>query len=366
MTPTALIWYVPVPFFGVLMCAAPAVTRPTLRFGVRVPPAHADAAVIRRQQHAYYWRSAAVAVCCTAIAVALRGYGSWWLPRSILLAEVAADVGCFWLARKKITAAKTAEGWFAGLRQTVVADTSWRTQPQPFPVRWLVPAITVIAATAITGAIHYPHLPAHLATGLAAAGGHRVPKSPFSAFAVVIAQLYVTAMWTGLLALVYRSRPDIDAADPAASLRRYRRLLSAYSRAALMLLALLDVSLLLAALQLWRVYHLPGGSAALVLVPFAAGVLILVVVAMRASRDRVVLPDNMNRPGPAAGTDRDDDRFWKAGLVYVNRGDPAVMVAARFGLGWTLNLGNPAAWLLIGGILASATGLAVLRIAAGM
>lgn len=74
----------------------------------------------------------------------------------------------------------------------------------------------------------------------------------------------------------------------------------------------------------------------------------------------------MNRPGPAAGTDRDDDRFWKAGLVYVNRGDPAVMVSARFGLGWTLNLGNPAAWLLIGAILASGAGLAVLRIAAGM
>lgn len=43
------------------------------------------------------------------------------------------DVGCIWLARTKIIAAKTAEGWYAGLRQTAVADTSWRTQPQPSP-----------------------------------------------------------------------------------------------------------------------------------------------------------------------------------------------------------------------------------------
>jgi uncharacterized membrane protein len=66
----------------------------------------------------------------------------------------------------------------------------------------------------------------------------------------------------------------------------------------------------------------------------------------------------------AAGPD--DDRFWKAGLIYVNRTDPAIVVAARIGVGWTLNLGNPAAWLLIGVIIATVAGLAVIRIAAGM
>lgn len=116
-----------------------------------------------------------MAVCCAATAIIFWESGSRWLPRIILLLEVAADVGCIWLARRKIVAVKTAEGWFAGLRQTVVADTSWRTQPQPFPVRWLIPAISVIAATTVIGLIRYPYLPAHLATGLATLGGRRVP-----------------------------------------------------------------------------------------------------------------------------------------------------------------------------------------------
>jgi len=68
----------------------------------------------------------------------------------------------------------------------------------------------------------------------------------------------------------------------------------------------------------------------------------------------------------ATGTDRDDDRFWKSGLLYVNRDDPAVVVAARFGAGWTLNLGNPAAWLIIAGTVAVLAGLAVTGAAAGM
>jgi uncharacterized membrane protein len=34
-------------------------------------------------------------------------------------------------------------------------------------------------------------------------------------------------------------------------------------------------------------------------------------------------PDSAKRAGLA---DRDDDRFWKGGLIYLNRDDPALMV----------------------------------------
>lgn len=50
-----------------------------------------------------------------------------------------------------------------------------------------------------------------------------------------------------------------------------------------------------------------------------------------------------------------DDRFWKAGLIYVNRDDPSLVVPKRFGIGYTLNFGNRWAWvtlaLLLGGPL---------------
>jgi uncharacterized membrane protein len=287
-----------------------------------------------------------VAACCAAAAIVLWGSGSWWLPRVILLLEAAADVSCF---------------------QLVVADTSWRTRPQPFPVRWLIPAIAVIAATTVIGLTRYPHLPAHLAAGLATSGGRPVPRSPASAFAMVIGQLYVTGMWTGLMMLIYRSRPDIDTADPAASLRRYRGLLHTYARAALTMLALVDLTFLLAALQQWQLCHLHGASGTLLLLlPAGTGVLVLIASATRAARDSTRPAASGQRPGRAATTGRDDDRLWKAGLVYINRTDPAIMVPARFGVGWTVNFGNPAAWLIIAAITATVAGLAVIRAAAGM
>lgn len=359
MTPSALAGDVIVAVFGVLMCTVPAVTKPTVPFGVRVPPARADAPVIRRERRAYFWRSAAVAVCCTALAFILSGFEAAWLSRVILLLEVAGNVFCFRLARKKIIEAKTTDGWFTGLRQSVVADTSWRTQPQRFPVRWLIPAVCVIAATIVIGVIRYPHLPAYLTTGLATPGGRRVSRSPVSAFAAVIGQLYVTCIGAGLMALVYRSRPDIDAADPTATLPRYRRLLDAYARAVLTMLALIDLTFLLVALQLWRLYDLRGASAPLALAPALAGLLILVTMAIRAGRDRIRRTDGV----PEAAAGRDDDRFWKSGLLYINHADPAAVVPARVGVGWTLNLGNPIAWLIVGGVVAAVAGLAVLRVA---
>jgi len=354
-----------VPVIGALMCAAPAATRPTVQFGVRVPREQAGAPVFRRERRTYYWRTAAIGACCTAAAVTMMGHESLWLITIIRLLEVAADLGCFWAARRKIAAVKNANAWFAGLRQTVVADTSLRTDPPCFPVRWLIPALAVVAATATAGALRYPDLPAHIAIGLGGPG-HR-SKSVVSAFPMVAGQLYVTTLWTGLSLIIYRSRPDIEAADPAASTLRYRRFLAAFTRALLTLVALVDVGLLLVALRDWQLVRLSGsGSAALAVLPFAAGVLLLGAVALRAGQGGWRLNGNVRGLAPAAGIDRDDDRFWKAGLLYVNRDDPGIMVGARFGIGWTFNFGNPTAWLVIAGIVAVPAGLAAIGAAAGM
>ncbi len=368
MTPETLTSHFTVPIVGVLFCLTPATTRPTLQFGVRVPGDRAGTAVIRQQRRAYYRRTAVLAACCTAAALMLPGSAPWWLAELILLLEVAADLGCFWPAREKITAVKKAERWFEGLRQTVATDTSWRTEPIRFPVLWLIPAITVTVATAIIGAVRYPDLPGHLAVAFTASGGpgRWARRSAFSAFAVVVGQVWVTALWTGILLIIYRSRPDIGASDPVASTRRYRRFLPAYARALLTLVALVNVSLLLAALQRWQVYHLSGASSALPALPAAAGLVILAAVALRMGQGGSRLPGSAGRQHPAAGADRDDDRFWKGGLIYVNRDDPAIMVGNRFGVGFTFNFANPAAWLICGTIATVPAALAVIVTVAGM
>lgn len=43
---------------------------------------------------------------------------------------------------------------------------------------------------------------------------------------------------------------------------------------------------------------------------------------------------------------------WKLGIFYVNPDDPRLIVRQRTGLGWTLNMARPAAWVIVTGVLA--------------
>jgi uncharacterized membrane protein len=56
--------------------------------------------------------------------------------------------------------------------------------------------------------------------------------------------------------------------------------------------------------------------------------------------------------GAAAGAappvgDRTSDKYWKLGLIYINRNDPALFVEKRFGIAYTLNFGHPGAWVFL-------------------
>jgi hypothetical protein len=67
----------------------------------------------------------------------------------------------------------------------------------------------------------------------------------------------------------------------------------------------------LAVLPKWQVYRLTGAASALPVPPFSVGLLVLAVVGFRVGQGGSRLPGSASGHGPAAGTDRDDDRFWK-------------------------------------------------------
>ena len=84
----------------------------------------------------------------------------------------------------------------------------------------------------------------------------------------------------------------------------------------------------------------------LVLPLLLLGVVVVFIVRYRhatvAARTGVpVASGTAGRADASTAEAPDDDRFWKAGSIYVNRADPAVLVPKRFGVGWTVNLGNP-------------------------
>lgn len=66
---------------------------------------------------------------------------------------------------------------------------------------------------------------------------------------------------------------------------------------------------------------------------------------------------SFTRPGQPDEGDRSPDAAWKLGLIYYNPEDPALWLEKRFGVGYTLNFGRPAAWWIIGATLAATAAL---------
>jgi uncharacterized membrane protein len=99
---------------------------------------------------------------------------------------------------------------------------------------------------------------------------------------------------------------------------------------------------------------LPPRLMAILLVALSLLGLAGVVAAIRSGQGGWRLRGQSSASTPAhqapAG-DRTPDECWKGGLFYYNPADPAVFVEKRFGVGWTLNLGNPRTWLGLGATL---------------
>ncbi len=341
----------PILLIGLIAWMMPALVPRSVPFGVRIPGARAAEPLIARQRRLYRYGIAAITLVVAAGVLATGSRPS--LSGLGVAAELAGAFALFQVSRRRIMAVKQREHWFDGLRQLVVTDTSLRTDPEPYPWRWAVPSVALTSATVVIGILRYPHLSGRLATHFDAAGqaDRYAAVSPASAFGPVAAQVLTTVLLAGFAALVLRSKAQLDAEDPGTAGARHRRFVSSGARALLLLAACLSATFLLTSLTAWKLINLARPARALfpVMPPLGAVVLVavLVYVGQNGSRLRIRAYPGTRSAQRTTAVNRDDDRYWRLGLLYVNPDDPSLLVPQRFWLGWTLNLARPAAWAII-------------------
>jgi uncharacterized membrane protein len=343
----------------VLALVLPSINSPTVPFGVRVPATRANDATVVKQTRFYRLRGLLGGIVATGFGVVIDSVTgeTFLLPLSVLVL-VGVWYGCFFLANHEIQAAKAAGGWYEGVRQGIAVDTELRTDPPRFPWLWLAPPLIVTLATVVIGVISYPSLPAILAVHYGAKGvpTRLAAKSVHTAFSLVFVQIGVTALLVGIAAAIFRSgRPDLDPAHPLGSARWHRHYMSLSVKALLGLVTMIDAGMLGSSLLMWT-GTVTSWAPLVVVLPILAAVVVAVVILTRNNR---ALDGGEEDTGL---THRDDDKYWRGGLFYINREDHALLIPRRFGLGWTLNFGNPKAAMLLAGVFALIGLLITLRI----
>ncbi|WP_405148544.1 hypothetical protein OG589_11440 [Sphaerisporangium sp. NBC_01403] len=335
-----------------LALALPALARPTLPFGVRVSAERvADPDVIAQRRSFARLTVTAAAIAATISTAVLLATGEPAVTGATATALAAADLLLYHRAHRNVRAAKDAGRWQAERRQAVTADTTFRTDPVRVPWRWSLPALAITLLTAAIGWSRYgglpPTLPPFLAYGTSPAP--REPTTFLNAFEPVAYQAATTLLVLVPVLVVLRARPDLDAARPTGSARRYRVYLRGIAALSLLSAACLNLGLLISALLLWEVIPPTIAWQAATCLPLAAmvaGWLVWETKVGQAGHRLAALPGEDQEDSGVA--QRDDDRHWfLAGTVYANRRDPALLLHARLGSSWTINLGHPVAWLLI-------------------
>ena len=344
-----------------LVAVLPAgISGPGYTFGVSVPPEQVNNPELGR------WRSRYRAGVLAAGLAALIGIWATALTGNVplivlvVVAYVVVVACLFALANRAVRQVKSEEAWYANLHQAAAVDTSLSTWTRRYPWPWTLPALAVTVATVVIGVVRYPSLPAVIPAHYAANGtvNRTMSTTPLHAFVPVLVQIALTVLLYACAALAIRSAARVDPADPEGSARQNRILVAVRSRALLCLAAFIDLALSFVATRIWGA--LPTTNATMVLLvelSLLVGVLGYVAATAVPPRRRARVSTVANGQFVA----RDEDEHWYLGFIYVNREDATLLVPRRLGVGWTLNLGQPATWAVLGALVVLLVALAALR-----
>jgi uncharacterized membrane protein len=335
---------------GVILAATPLIMPPTECFTVTVPPSAKGDPRIRPL---FRTHTVVVAACTligiVCVALLLPTDDDMLAALGMIMATVLPSLASFVYmlhARKVVQAIKCEEGWKASPSHTA-AIISDETIPQPIPLTWELLHLVVVLALVAFALLAYDRLPDQIPMHAGFDG--TVTDYADKSLRVVMFPAFVAAFMGVAFAFshwsIIHSKRPVDPEAPATSALAYGQFARAQS-IVMLVGGLLLSSVIGVAFFLSSLGSISLGTAGLV-VTIAALLFVVpeILVSLHYGQAGGRLASELRS---SDGIARDDDRYWVLGIFYFNRDDPSIFVPKRFGSGWTLNCGLPAAWAAIG------------------
>jgi uncharacterized membrane protein len=246
----------------------------------------------------------------------------------------------------KTTQLKRNHHWGENAKQVKVADLSIQSQDAMMPWSfYLLPIVMTIGVIGYT-VLQYGSLPEQIPThwGINGEADAFTKKTPMSAILMPVTLLAILVMMISLHFGKKNSGIKLSATSVNAS--RLRQLtLRKYSSWFMFIVSLL-LTVMFSLFQLNTIHPDLLAGATMAITPILFLVLMLagtIVFAVKVGRsDKIQHTETTENV-----TDFDEDAHWIGGLIYFNKNDPSILVEKRFGIGWTLNFGNPIGYLIV-------------------
>ncbi|GIO27859.1 DUF1648 domain-containing protein [Ornithinibacillus bavariensis] len=264
---------------------------------------------------------------------------------SLIGLYLIAHFSIYYYFHRKMKKLKQQEKWGSDKPQQVFIDTEFRRQRLNHSNLWFVIPFLISFATIAVSFKFYDHIPNQFPVQYNFSGEvtNWVTKSPRTVLALPIIQLYLILLFMLLNTMIAKAKQQIHAERPVESMQQniiFRRRWSIF-----LIGTGIGTSLLLTLTQFFIVFSINPTVISYISIIFT---FILVVWAIILS---ITTGQGGSRVKIAKGNsgeiiNRDDDKHWKLGVIYFNPNDPAIFLEKRFGVGWTINLARPLAWII--------------------
>ena len=323
-------------------------TRRTESFGVSIPEEKYNSAELKQLRKNYLVIMSIVALAVTIIfIVASIGKSEEVITTIMTIVIITYLLFSFIIYlrfHQKMKKLKATANWQQDGKEKIIVSTSFRNEKLIYSNMWFSFSFIITIGIIIYTLRNYALLPDQIPMQYNFFGEvtNWAEKSYRSALMLPVMQLFLTLMFLFLNATIQRAKQQINKPSPLDLKRNaiFRRRWSLF-----LIIAGNSIVGLLALIQLSFFHPIDQSTMMFISLLFSLGLLAYAIILSFTTGQggsRVAIVDDEEEKM----INRDDDRYWKLGIFYFNREDPALFLEKRFGVGWTINLARPLAWTI--------------------
>ncbi|WP_434565093.1 DUF5808 domain-containing protein [Thermoanaerobacterium thermosaccharolyticum] len=323
----------------------PFITRRTIIFGVYVPKEFSSDREIQKIKRAYLVNFLVTSI--VFLAFILSKINNINIAIGGIFIEIILMLMMYMRAHLQVAALKSEKEWSKGKKEIAVVDMDFRKEKVVVSPLWFLLPIAIIILTVAVGVYRYPNMSSRIPIHFDLQGipDSYASKTIASVFSLSIVQVIMTILMFVSYKMIELAKQQIDPSNPEISKEKNLKFRRIWSGFVVFASTLINVILMGTAFIVYRAIKdwqskiaifsiLPG-----LIIAIAA---IVVSVMTGQGGERIKIDRENNKP---SSMDRDDDKYWKGGLIYYNPDDPALFVEKRFGVGWTVNFARPSIWV---------------------
>lgn len=325
----------------------PKLTRKEIYFGIRIPESERDNTLVKKVYNRYLILNIVIfGVFIVIITYIFLNYYAANEYTMLILLYLFFTIIIYFLSNRKVFKIKQKQCWNTEKKQIVTIDTSFskekstKTLVSPW---WFLASILMIVITLYVGFKYYDLLPEIVPTHWDLAGEVNgcMMKSPKIIYVMPKFQIFFLVVFFILYKVIGWGKQQLNISNPQQSKEKNKRFRYIWSGYMIFATTIINLLFLYVSLIIFQVGQLSVKSMIImlfVIIATLATVFIILSIYTGQGGSRLKVKDNVATHDKML--DRNDDKYWRFGIFYINKDDPTIFIEKRFGVGWTVNLGR--------------------------